>query len=161
MEAMSTSDRKLTPLEDRAQRIEYRSAVDPLIETAMTLGARLKQMHDAERVAAFDADDAQRRPNHEFVVGDRVVMTGSAIRSMTLRQGLDIKSATMEWSVIECACDLCQTGRFVAVDQTVVLGIDESGADELGWRHFAKQALRLRGQPIAEEFAHVSKVYAR
>ena len=42
--------------------------------------------------------------------------------------------ADTEWDTVECDCGLCQSGRFVAVNQRV------EGYD--GWRHVTKAALR-------------------
>lgn len=39
----------------------------------------------------------------------------------------------VSWETVECSCGLCQTGRFVAVDEVV---------EGYGQRHIAKTALR-------------------
>lgn len=42
-----------------------------------------------------------------------------------------------EWETRDCSCGLCQTGRFVAVDEPAVYQDDDCSP----WRHIAKAAL--------------------
>lgn len=121
---------------------EYRSHVEPLISHAMTLGANARNQAKADWIAKCAAEEATWKPAGVFEVGDRVVMTGKALYASGQTTGRDV---TCVWSATECACDLCQTGRFVAVDQWV---------HETGWRHIAKAALRHHGQPTVDELSH-------
>lgn len=59
--------------------------------------------------------------------GDVIVLTGARLRSMGL---LASDLGARRFTVIECSCDLCGTGRFVA------------SAD----RHFAREAVRVHDE---------------
>lgn len=120
---------------------EYADLVEPLIQRAMTLGAKRKAQNDQEHITAGDAQAANWKPVGVFEISDRVVMTGRALYSSGQRTGRDVARV---WTVTECACDLCQTGRLVAVDQWV---------DEIGWRHIAKVAVRHYGQPCVDDLS--------
>lgn len=73
-----------------------------------------------------------------FIPGDRVVMTARAVRSMGIHA---VDCVTKVWTVRECVCDACRSGRLVCTDQ--------SAAD--GWRHIARSSLRHAGQPAGDE----------
>lgn len=75
-----------------------------------------------------------------FAVADRVVMTGEALRMMGILRALEVARS---WSVTECYCQLCRSGRFVCTDQ-------RAGNDD-GWRHIAVDHLRLEGEPTVGE----------
>jgi hypothetical protein len=119
---------------------EYRSHVEPLISHAMTLGANARNQAKADWIAKCAAEEATWKPAGVFEVGDRVVMTGKALYAQRVG-GADVAKV---WTVTECGCELCQTGRLVPVDQWV---------DEIGWRHIARTALRHHGQPTADDLS--------
>jgi hypothetical protein len=76
----------------------------------------------------------------QFSIGDRVVMTREALRLMGILRAVEVART---WSVTECYCALCRSGRFVCTDQLA--------ANEDGWRHIATVHLRLEGEPTVGE----------
>lgn len=66
-----------------------------------------------------------------FLVGDRVVLTADALRSMGIRAAHD---AFRVWTVRECDCSLCRNALHVCTDQEC--------ANDNGWRHIACASLR-------------------
>lgn len=128
---------------------DYARRISPVIDYAMAYGAEKKQALDRSRLAAFDADDRQRRHNYTFVPGDRVVFTGKALNSMGVQHGADVARV---WSVLECACDLCRLGRHVCTDQALL--------DGSGWRHISCAALRLERQPSIDDIDNMPMLEA-
>lgn len=119
--------------------LEYAQTVSPMIDHFMLLGSVRKAMLNAEHAASCAAEEAHWKQRDVFETGDRVVIKGSALFAMGQRTGRD---AARVWVIVECGCELCGTGRLVAVDQWV---------DEIGWRHIGKSALRHVGQPTVDE----------
>lgn len=119
---------------------DYASRVEPLIRRAMNLGAWLRNCARDEAIVFQKAEEATWKPADVFVPGDRVVMTGRALRSMGVRSG---EAVTKVWTIRECECELCRSGRLVCTDQ-------ECG-DGSGWRHISCAALRHEGQPTVDE----------
>lgn len=134
---MKKSDEKRDELNELQS--EYRSAISPVIDRVMLLGSVRKAVLDAEHEVMCQAEEARWKPRDVFAVGDRVVIKGSALFAMGQRTGRD---AALVWTVVECGCELCKTGRLVAVDQWV---------EDIGWRHIGRAALRHVGQPTVDE----------
>lgn len=125
-------------------QLDYALRVGPMIDNAMDYGALKKAALDRSRLAKFDEWDAASRAPYAFVAGDLVVMTGKALNSMGVKCGGDVARV---WTVLECACSLCQSGRFVCTDQRTA---------EDGPRHIASRALRLKSQPSGDDIDNMA-----
>ena len=123
---------------DDDPQAEYRAAVEPLIQLVGPIGTMLKRWQTEAHEADCQAQEATWKPAGVFAVGDRVVMIGRALYAQRAG-GSDVAKV---WTVTDCGCELCQSGRLVAVDQWVA---------DIGWRHIARVALRHAGQPTADE----------
>ena len=119
---------------------DYRVQVEPLIARVGPIGTLLKRWRTEHHAANCQAQEDTWKHAGVFAVGDRVVMTGRALYAQRVGGG-DVAKV---WTVTDCGCELCQSGRLVAVDQWV---------DEIGWRHITKAALRHAGQPTADELS--------
>lgn len=120
-------------------QLDYMHRVATMIANAMAFGALKKAALDRSRLAKFDEWDAASRAPFTFVPGDQVVMTGKALNAMGVKVGGDVARV---WTVLECACSLCRSGRFVCTDQVTA---------EDGPRHIASRALRLKSQPSGDD----------
>lgn len=74
-----------------------------------------------------------------FVPGDRVVLTADALRSMGVHA---VDCVAKVWTVRECFCQSCRTGRLVCTDQPTLGG---------SWRHLARSSLRHAGVPTGDD----------
>lgn len=127
---------------------EYQRAIEPLIARVMDGGSLLKSIANADHARWCDAQDRGYKPSGEFRPGDRVVMTARALYSMHGADKLVAAEAVKEWTVVECSCQLCASGRLVATHELIAL--DDDG-EVVTHRHISKTALRHRGQPYSEE----------
>lgn len=133
---------KQLPMFDADPATDYADSVEPLIAIVGPVGTLLKRWRTEAHRDHCEAQEATWKQAGVFAVGDRVVMTGQTLYAQRVG-GADVARV---WTVTDCGCELCQSGRLVPVDQWV---------DEIGWRHIARTALRHYGQPTADDL-HVA-----
>lgn len=116
--------------------LDYRRRIDADIATigaAATLMRRMRIAED-EAISAADAASDPRRPGI-FAPGDVVVLRARFI--LAACAGLHAEKLTSEWTVQECACELCQLGEHVCTTQWA--------AQYDSFRHLARANIRHRG----------------
>lgn len=97
---------------------------------------RLATERKARELAELQTDEAAERPANPRPLrpGHVVRFTARALRSMYGgKQYAPVRAPDERWTVAECACGMCTSGSFVAVDQ-VLEGYE-------GQRHIARAAL--------------------
>jgi hypothetical protein len=116
-------------------------SVDGLTAAFVGVATERKQamLANLETLEAMERDD---RKLGEYHPGDVIVLTARHL--WFTRAGLDGPIAAdivREWTVQECRCDLCLSGRFVCTTARAYTG---------GWRHFARDSVRHRGRWLDE-----------
>jgi hypothetical protein len=128
--------------------LDYRRRIDADIATigaAATLMRRLRIAED-EAISATDAANDPRRPGI-FAPGDVVVFRARFV--MAACAGLRAVKLASEWTVQECACELCRLGEHVCTTQW----LGDVGDDGVGgvFRHLARSNIRHRGSLEVDE----------
>lgn len=82
-----------------------------------------RELRRAAALREIERIEQEQPPTRPLIVGDEV----------TSAAGIDIGRGP--WTVMSCGCDLCESGRFVAVNQSY----------GEGWRHIAGAGLRRLG----------------
>ena len=120
----------------------YRRRIDADIATigaAATL-MRLERIREDEAISRAEAEADPRRPG-VFAPGDVVVFRARWV--MAACAGLRAVKLASEWTVQECACELCEYGEHVCTTEW------HAGYDS--FRHLARAHIRHRGSLEVDE----------
>lgn len=120
----------------------YRRRIDADIATigaAATL-LRLERIREDEAISRAEAEADPRRPGM-FAPGDVVVFRARFV--MAACAGLRAVKLASEWTVQECACELCEYGEHVCTTEW------NAGYDS--FRHLARAHIRHRGSLEVDE----------